>query len=83
VPDEASASRLATYATNSYLPKPCIIEIEYTDSNGQTTKFDGYVFEFCENSNDVSDGVFDLERWRHLNGRKYMEMHNLGFAENF
>jgi hypothetical protein len=71
VPDEASASRLAKYETNSYRPKSCIIEIEDTDGNGQTTKVNGYVFEFCGNPNDLSDGTFDLERWRHLNGRKY------------
>lgn len=71
VPDEASASKLATYETNSYRPKPCIIELEGTDGDGRSTKVDGYVFEFCGNPNDLSDGIFDLDQWRQLNGRKY------------
>lgn len=73
VADEVHAAKLATYETNSYRVVPCIINFNSTDIVGDATRAEGFVFEFCGNARDLTDGAFDLTRWRRLNGRRYAQ----------
>lgn len=64
--DESTAAKLAAYETSNYRPAPCIIDLVGDDGE---ERIDGYVFKFCGNFNDLTDGEFDLTRWLQLMGR--------------
>nr|POE77918.1 non-canonical non-ribosomal peptide synthetase fub8 [Quercus suber] len=67
VTTEDHAAKIAIYETSNYWPAPCYIS---TIEGGEESQSDGYVFKFCGNSNDLSDGEFDLDQWLHLMRRK-------------
>lgn len=67
VTTEGHAAKLAAYETSNYCPAPCYIN---TMEDGEESQSDGYVFKFCGNPNDLSDGEFDLDQWLHLMRRK-------------
>jgi len=58
---ELDAQKLAAYETNNYQSTPC--NIEALDSNGQETTLEGYVFKYCGDPLELSDGSFDLDVW--------------------
>nr|POF15357.1 hypothetical protein CFP56_42246 [Quercus suber] len=82
VPDEASAAKLAAYETDNYWPAPCRINfsedngeeqdqsVSGEEEGGEDRSVSGFVFKYCGNSNDLSDGEFDLDRWLQLIRRK-------------
>lgn len=62
--DEAAAEKLAYYETNNYRPEPC--NIYYKDGSQKT----GYLFKFCWDPNDLSEGSFNLDTWLKCMKRK-------------
>ncbi|KAH8691936.1 hypothetical protein BGW36DRAFT_303436 [Talaromyces proteolyticus] len=59
--------RLAAYETDNYHAHPC--RIHYSDEKEPSQDF-GYTFKFVGNSNDLSEGDFDLKVWLKRMGRK-------------
>jgi gamma-glutamylcyclotransferase (GGCT)/AIG2-like uncharacterized protein YtfP len=61
------ANRLQQYETSAYRPETCTIySREGEKQNGEA----GFVFRYCGNPRDLSEGVFDLKVYLQRTGRR-------------
>jgi gamma-glutamylcyclotransferase (GGCT)/AIG2-like uncharacterized protein YtfP len=61
------AKRLQQYETSAYCPGSCVI---YTRDGENQSGEEGFVFQYCGNPRDLSEGVFDLNVFLRRMGRR-------------